>query len=118
MTLLERLGAIDLHRMLLAQAVVPAAVPDREVVRVFLERVGELRTGQLLHVDIAVLIGELSLGLRLRSSGQADKGGCEHDGFDHSLDLPNNAQSCINSDASDSTTAARTRNSCGQRLRD
>ena len=31
---LERLGAIDLDRMLLGQTVVPAAVPDRQVVRV------------------------------------------------------------------------------------
>src|SRR5215471_4980008 len=53
---LNRLGAIDEHHVLLSQSVVPAAVPDRQIIGVFLIGVRELSTGERLDIDITVLV--------------------------------------------------------------
>ena len=67
----------DIDEVLLAEPIVPAAVPCGQQVGVFLEGPGELRAGELLHVDIAVGVGiglQLDLGLG-RRHGQATQDG-------------------------------------------
>lgn len=63
--MLDFLGAWNVRVMSFGESIVPAAVPNRQLVRVFLKGVGELRAGQSLNVNIAVLVG-IGVQLRLR----------------------------------------------------
>ena len=72
------LGARHVDRMLLGEAIVPAAVPDPEEVGVFLKGACELRTSQGLDIDVAFGIGIiLQFDLSVRRQGGSDK---ERDG--------------------------------------
>jgi hypothetical protein len=42
---LEGFGAVNLHHMLLAKTVVPTTIPGRQIISVFLKRVGQLGAG-------------------------------------------------------------------------
>ncbi|MGB6175568.1 MAG: hypothetical protein WBF43_04345, partial [Methylocella sp.] len=61
--MLDFLGAWNVRVMSFGESIVPAAVPNRRLARVFLKGVGELRAGQSLNVNIAVLV---SIGVQLR----------------------------------------------------
>ncbi len=54
------LAFADVHVVFFGKAVVPAAVPGRELVSVFLPRVGKLGARERLHVDEAI-------GIRIRT---------------------------------------------------
>src|ERR1700735_4987472 len=51
---LQLSGAADQHDVLLGKAVIPAAIPGGQIVRVFLECACQLSAGQFLNIDISV----------------------------------------------------------------
>ena len=53
---LQRLRTINLHLVVLSEAIIPAAIPNRQIISVLLKRIGELFTRQCLNVDVAVLV--------------------------------------------------------------
>src|SRR5277367_6522844 len=54
---LDFAALLEVGEVLVREAVVPAAVPGRERVRVLLVGVGELAAGQSLHINEAVRVG-------------------------------------------------------------
>jgi hypothetical protein len=75
--MLTRLRSRDMSKMLLRQAIVPAAVPCSEIIGVFLIGVGELGASQGLNVNesLRIHIGrewDLSLGRSNRDSESAE----------------------------------------------
>ena len=54
---LQSFGPRNLHHVFLGKAVVPTAIPSGQIIRVFLKRVRQLSTGQLLNIEIAVAVG-------------------------------------------------------------
>ena len=71
-------GQVDL--VLLCQPIVLAAAPGRQRVRVLLESIGKLRTGQSVDIDISLRIRfglQFRLGIRAGDRGRRDGCGCK-----------------------------------------
>jgi len=74
--MLERLGPGNIEVILLGKAIVPATVPGRESVSIFLPGAGKSCASQRLHIDVPVGIrvgGEVRLRLNARARCRKDR---------------------------------------------
>jgi hypothetical protein len=93
----KRFGAVNLHHVLLGEAVVPTAVPSGQMVRIFLKRVRQLSAGQLLNIKIAVAVGvglefDLSNGWSRKSDTRATQNQFLYDHWIFSFAIRFNSQ--------------------------
>src|SRR5215204_6021543 len=71
---LEPHAARDVEEVFLRETVIPAAVPDHQLVGVLLPGSGKLSAGELLHVEITVRVG---IGFEIRLSSGVEARDCE-----------------------------------------